>query len=332
VLGGSGQDHFWEWQSVNTISMSKQAMSEIMGTEEILRQIERWTGRFAREAVEAAVIRQEEIALELLRILESTVKRAREIDAEGGYMAHLYAIFLLAQFREPRAYPLLTQFALLDGDLLHSLCGDFITESLGRVLASVSGGDTSGIRSIIENERADEWARGAALVGITTLVAEGQQSRGAAIGYFAELFRGGLERRPSEVWNSLVASSCDVYPAELLDDIKQAYREGLVNPGNIGIEDVKCDLALGESRVLARLAANPHHRMVRSTVDEMGWWACFQKDREEAVRLHESFDWNRIESGSAAGMPGQRTIEKVGRNESCPCGSGKKYKKCCLGK
>ena len=23
---------------------------------------------------------------------------------------------------------------------------------------------------------------------------------------------------------------------------------------------------------------------------------------------------------------------KVGRNEPCPCGSGKKYKKCCLGK
>ena len=24
--------------------------------------------------------------------------------------------------------------------------------------------------------------------------------------------------------------------------------------------------------------------------------------------------------------------EKVGRNESCPCGSGKKYKKCCINK
>jgi uncharacterized protein YecA (UPF0149 family) len=23
---------------------------------------------------------------------------------------------------------------------------------------------------------------------------------------------------------------------------------------------------------------------------------------------------------------------KVGRNDPCPCGSGKKYKKCCLGK
>ncbi|MDY3365198.1 MAG: SEC-C metal-binding domain-containing protein [Prevotella sp.] len=23
------------------------------------------------------------------------------------------------------------------------------------------------------------------------------------------------------------------------------------------------------------------------------------------------------------------TAEKIGRNEPCPCGSGKKYKKCC---
>ena len=26
------------------------------------------------------------------------------------------------------------------------------------------------------------------------------------------------------------------------------------------------------------------------------------------------------------------TRKKIGRNDPCPCGSGKKYKKCCLGK
>lgn len=26
----------------------------------------------------------------------------------------------------------------------------------------------------------------------------------------------------------------------------------------------------------------------------------------------------------------QRTAPKIGRNDACPCGSGKKYKKCCL--
>ena len=25
-------------------------------------------------------------------------------------------------------------------------------------------------------------------------------------------------------------------------------------------------------------------------------------------------------------------MKKIGRNELCPCGSGKKYKKCCIGK
>jgi len=27
--------------------------------------------------------------------------------------------------------------------------------------------------------------------------------------------------------------------------------------------------------------------------------------------------------------PIKRSHEKVGRNDACPCGSGKKYKKCC---
>jgi preprotein translocase subunit SecA len=31
----------------------------------------------------------------------------------------------------------------------------------------------------------------------------------------------------------------------------------------------------------------------------------------------------------AATAPVRRQVEKVGRNDPCPCGSGKKYKKCC---
>lgn len=31
-------------------------------------------------------------------------------------------------------------------------------------------------------------------------------------------------------------------------------------------------------------------------------------------------------------VTGQRHHIKIGRNEPCPCGSGKKYKKCCIDK
>src|SRR5438552_9120646 len=65
-----------------------------METAEILHQFERATAKFARAAVEAAVARRDEITPELLRILQDVVDRAAQLDAEGDYMAHLYAMFL----------------------------------------------------------------------------------------------------------------------------------------------------------------------------------------------------------------------------------------------
>lgn len=41
----------------------------------------------------------------------------------------------------------------------------------------------------------------------------------------------------------------------------------------------------------------------------------------------DEFPWNFL-SGSQT-MPIMRRVQKIGRNEPCPCGSGKKYKKCC---
>jgi len=300
-----------------------------METAEILHQFERATGKFARAAVEAAVARREAITPKLLRILEETVDQAAQLDAEGDYMAHLYAMFLLAQFRETRAYPLVVRFASLPGDLLDSLCGDFITEDLGQILASVCGGELAGIQSLIENEGTDEWVRGAALSSLVTLVAAGQKNRDEIVSYFAGLFRGKLVRKWSHVWDTLVSYSSDLYPAELLDDIDHAYTEGLVDPGYIGFDDVKRDLAMGKDRILARLADNPHRRLVEDTAAEMGWWACFREySQNRGKNTAQAGARANLNPAAGSSQIGKAT-PKTGRNEPCPCGSGKKYKKCC---
>src|SRR5260370_2656620 len=172
-----------------------------METAEILSEFELSTGRFARDAVEAAAARPEEIVPELLRILDEVLARPTEVS--GDYLAHIYAMFLLAQFREGRAYPLLIRFASLPGDTIHSLCGQTLTDAFGRILASVCGGELDGIQSLIENENADKWVRGAALGSLVTLVAAGQKSREEIVSYFARLFRGLLAPQPSQVWNEL---------------------------------------------------------------------------------------------------------------------------------
>ena len=308
-----------------------------METAEILIQLERATGKFARAAVEAAVARREEVTPELLRILEETVNRAAQLASEGDYMAHLYAMFLLAQFRETRAYPLVVRLASLPGDLLDSLCGEFLTADLGQVLASVCGGELAGIQSLIENEATDQWVRGAALTSLVALVAAGLKSRDEIVSYFAGLFRGKLARRWSNVWDELVSCSSDLYPEELLDDIKHAYEEDLVDSGFIGFDDVKRYMAMGKDRILARLADDPHRRLVSDTVAEMEWWDCFQDHSQDRAESTPKASANLSAALSANFRPNppapppqiKRAAPKIGRNEPCPCGSGKKYKKCC---
>jgi len=124
----------------------------------------------------------------------------------------------------------------------------------------------AGIQSLIENEATDQWVRGAALSSLVTLVADGQKSRDEIVGYFVGLFRGKLLRKWSHVWDALVSFSCNLYPEELLDDIKRAYEDGMVDPGYIGFDHIKRDLALGKDRILARLADNPHRRLVSCNI------------------------------------------------------------------
>jgi hypothetical protein len=229
-------------------------------------------------------------------------------------------MFLLAQFRETRAYPLVVRFLSLPGDLLDSLGGDFVTQFSGRILASVCGGELAGIQSLIENEAVDEWVRGAALASLVTLVVVKQKSREEIVDYFGSLFRGKLVREWSHVWDALVGCTTDLYPAELLDDIRRAYEEELVDLGYMGFNYVEQDLAEGRDRILSKLADNPHRRLVDDTVAEMSSWAYFREDTPA----------NSIPDSGAGAFTFKRAAPKVGRNEPCPCGSGKKFKKCCL--
>jgi uncharacterized protein len=50
---------------------------------------------------------------------------------------------------------------------------------------------------------------------------------------------------------------------------------------------------------------------------------------DEGELDEELDDPGLIDRTSAASIPYEREVPKVGRNEPCPCGSGKKYKRCC---
>ena len=53
-------------------------------------------------------------------------------------------------------------------------------------------------------------------------------------------------------------------------------------------------------------------------------------DEQRAAFLAALQDPERQTFGGARHTPDRRPGQKLGRNEPCPCGSGRKYKQCCL--
>ncbi|MFH1200137.1 MAG: SEC-C metal-binding domain-containing protein [Candidatus Micrarchaeota archaeon] len=59
-------------------------------------------------------------------------------------------------------------------------------------------------------------------------------------------------------------------------------------------------------------------------------------DERYVARLKRHYEMFKAKVREIAGKQrlsesaGRESVPKAGRNDSCPCGSGKKYKKCCL--
>ena len=99
-----------------------------MNIRQILNELEFNKGKFPKEALLGAIDRKNEIIPELLKILENTIKNIHELPKDHDYFAPIYALFLLAQFRELEVYPLVIQLFSKPITFLDHLFGDMITE------------------------------------------------------------------------------------------------------------------------------------------------------------------------------------------------------------
>ena len=302
-----------------------------MDAEALFSQLEFNTGEFTEDILTEAIDQHGSIIPLLLEELRRAAADPEALlNKDESYLRHIYAMYLLAQFREAAAYPLLVDFVSTPGEIVMELTGDVITEDLGRMLASLCHGDLGPIKRLIEDPEVNEWVRSAALDALVDLYVEGQLEREIIIDYLKELFLFKVEQKSSFIWSAMVSTACDLYPEELVEEIQRAYVEGLVNPGDVGFDDVKRTLEGGKEK---RLEDTRRYRkgLIGNVIDEIGWWACFQDTNGEDFSDREPYEVED-DFGNAPVQTVVRPGPKIGRNEPCPCGSGRKYKKCCLGK
>ena len=267
-------------------------------------------GRFPREALQAAIAQREAITPYLLQSLENPPRVLRHMAADENYMLPLYAFYLLAQFRETQAYPLIVAFFSLPGEAPLNVTGDFVTEDLDRVLTSVFDGNVAPLKRLVRNPRINEFTRNATLRSLVCLVANNLQPRDAVITYFRHLLRGGLERQYSYVWDGLLSACAALSAEELREDLQKAADENLFEDF-AWFEEV---MARGGDVAQRKLYQDRRYRPITDAIAEMEWWACFKRQPAPPPVISR---------------PAPPATQKIGRNTPCPCGSGKKYKHCC---
>ncbi len=240
-----------------------------MDISQILEELAYDLGELPREAIESAVLHRVSITPYLLEILEDAIERVDDIMAEDSYQGHLYAMYLLAQFREKRAYPLILRLFEGPGDA-HRIAGDVLTEDLSRILASICDSNIQPIKDVIENPAINEYTRAACLQALVILVGCGLRSRLEILRYFQSLLEERLERKPSFIWTALVSSICDLYPDELFSYLPKIYEEGLVDSSCISLNDIAQILITQKDQHLFRLFS--HAELIDDTVSEMEKW------------------------------------------------------------
>ncbi|MGD9152290.1 MAG: DUF1186 domain-containing protein [Gammaproteobacteria bacterium] len=308
---------------------TKKSEKTVNTFDEALEELQKHNGYFPEKALKMVIAEKDKIVPHLLSSLKNVIANYEVLD--DAAMLHIYAIFLLAQFREKTAYPLILDILRLPDDYADECFGDAAGGySMTNIIASVYNGDLNPIFEIIENPKYNEYCRATALDSLLALYATEQIDKKTLVNYFRSLFDGKLPKDNSFVWAILICAVLHSYCDELFDEVKDAFNEGLVDVSIVGLQSLDKTIREGEENTKKFWLYDSHH-FISDTVKELKGWACFKEENNYSTDSAFDFDNETLMADEYnTGQTYVRSMPKTGRNDPCPCGSGKKFKKCCL--
>ena len=201
-----------------------------------------------------------------------------------------------------------------EAEAAQAVLGDGVTSTLKRILISTYDGNLDALKGVIEAAGTDEFVRTGALEALAYLMATEHIAREEAEAYLLRLSMVAL--LGLEPWSGVV---------------RQAFARGLISPMDMNDDNFREDLRriLTDPGRMADFKAN-NIAPLEDAIGELSDWYGFS---EPAKRDQERHAVGREDAGrtsAATPQPSAKSFKGVGRNDPCPCGSGKKFKKCCL--
>lgn len=261
----------------------------------------------------------------LLDIIEEDIEYlAADDDIEGLEYDLIIAFHLLAYLEEPRAFSLLCRLGMMEEMKIDSALGiDFLGVNAGCLMGSFLEDQPERLFEVIENSTFNFHFRSSALAALTYLVGIESFSRLSAAHFLKHFLQNILNDSSPDIpfITNVIGACCEIYPLEMIAEIRKAFEMNLVDTLLINMEFVEEILNLSLEEVMDELQESAY--LMLQPLDNLQLII-----RSKGNLL--SFDDNECDQfiKQMAAIP--NTTISLNRNDPCICGSGKKYKKCCL--
>lgn len=220
--------------------------------------------------------------------------------------AGLHAWRTLAQLRAVAAIPdLIDMFELSSED-------DWVMAEIPDILGFLGPEALEPLNQALDEDRFDSHGKNSMVGAFEQIYSHYPETREQSVQILREKLRHS-EKYDGDLNGFIVNALIDLEATddETLAVIKAAFDRDHVDTMIIGDwEDFLIDVGLSRKRSTPRKSDK--------------WTEEFNRMRAQWMERREEMEFDRQKKVVSAG--------KVGRNDPCPCGSGKKYKKCCLKK
>ncbi|RLD42147.1 MAG: hypothetical protein DRI89_08020 [Bacteroidetes bacterium] len=244
----------------------------------------------------------------------------------------IHAIMLLAELRAEESLPKLLEVLRQDEDFLEFWLGDHITETIWEPIYCIGNQQMEMLKKFVQEPGVNTYAKTAVSRAVCQIFYHQPKRTEEVMQWFAQLFDFFANSVPednvidSDTIGLLICDVADLKYKALLPQIKKLYEKEYVSKSITGeYEEIEKDIvkAITFQDKEELLSIENRYEQITSN------WAGYTEE-DMLEDSDDDFTYNDYEDIPITEPV--RTDPKIGRNEPCPCGSGKKYKKCCMNK
>ena len=225
-----------------------------------------------------------------------------------------WGVHLMAATRDETAFPALLRLLELPDETRDQVLSDADTQSSIKLLIGTFNGDASALFAFIEAPQTAEWIRENALLAAAFLTFDGRIDPALMEAFLTRLHADRVLPQDDLGWFGWALAVGLLGLDSLAQAVRDGFADGLIHKQIAGIEHWE---PIFEA---AKLAPDDPTRF---TVERAGY----------IEDLYDELRWMRPADDVRSYVPPAPVINPlraIGRNDPCPCGSGRKFKKCCL--